>query len=268
MILMLCGTGDARELALVLSRRGLPLLASVVTPSAAERLEEAGIRTRTGPLDMQGMVTLLEEGNYRAVVDGSHPFALEAHANAIQAAAALGLPYYRYERRSLAFDSHPKLIPVHSYEDAALTAKAIKGSVMLTTGGKTLEVFAQVLLGDPEVRLTVRLLPCLENIEKCLRLGIEQRNIIAIQGPFSREMNEAMFRHYGTQVMVTKESGAQGAVDEKLRTALDMGLYVILINRPQLLFDGNGGVYDSFDALAEAVQAELTDKPEYRAVKC
>ncbi|MNL89947.1 cobalt-precorrin-6x reductase [compost metagenome] len=62
--------------------------------------------------------------------------------------------------------------------------------------------------------------------------------------------------------MVTKESGAQGAVDEKLRTALDMGLYVILITRPQLLFDGNGGVYDSFDTLAEAVQAELAERPE------
>lgn len=257
MILMLCGTGDARELALILSRRDLPLLASVVTASAAERLVEAGLSTRVGRLDREGLIALLQEGGYRAVVDASHPFALEAHANAIRAAAVLGLPYFRYERRSLAFAGHPRLIPVHSYEEAALAAKALKGSVLLTTGGKTLEVFARQLLGDPELRLTVRLLPSLENIEKCMRLGIEQRNIIALQGPFSREMNEAMFRHYGTQVLITKESGAEGAVDEKLHAALDMGLHVILITRPQLAFNGAGGVYDSFDALVEAVQAEL-----------
>lgn len=74
---------------------------------------------------------------------------------------------------------------MHSYEEAARKARDLKGSVMLTTGGKTLEVFAEALLGDPDIRLTVRLLPCLENMEKCLSLGIEQRNIIALQGPLA-----------------------------------------------------------------------------------
>ncbi|WP_342423751.1 precorrin-6A reductase [Paenibacillus sp. FSL E2-0178] len=257
MIFMLCGTSDARELALNLSRQGLPLQASVVTPSAAERLEAAAIRTRVGRLDKPAMISLLQEGSYRAVVDGSHPFALEAHANAMGAAAALGLPYFRYERQSLIYDSHPRLIVVHSYEEAARKARELKGSIMLTTGGKTLEVFAEALLGDPDIRLTVRLLPCLENMEKCLSLGIEQRNIIALQGPFSREMNEALYRQYDTQVMITKESGAEGSVDEKLHAALDMGLYVILIMRPELTFGKSGKVFDSFDEITEAVRTAL-----------
>ncbi|MFD1908545.1 precorrin-6A/cobalt-precorrin-6A reductase [Paenibacillus rhizoplanae] len=101
-------------------------------------------------------------------------------------------------------------------------------------------------MGDPDIRLTVRLLPCLENLEKCQALGIEQRNIIALQGPFSREMNEALYRQYGTRVMITKESGAEGSVDEKLHAALDMGLYVILIMRPGLSFGDGGTVFDSF----------------------
>lgn len=254
---MLCGTSDARELALNLARQGLPLQASVVTPSAAELLEAAGVRARTGRLDMAAMVSLLQEGDYHAVVDGSHPFALEAHANAKGAAAALGLPYLRYERQSLMYDSHPRLIIVHSYEEAARKAKELKGSVMLTTGGKTLGIFAEELLGDPDIRLTVRLLPCLENMEKCHALGIGQRNIIAMQGPFSREMNEALYRQYGTQVMITKESGAEGSVDEKLHAALDMGLYVILIMRPELTFGDGSTVFDSFDGITAAVTAAL-----------
>lgn len=262
MILMLCGTSDARELALYLQRQGLPLKASVVTASAAERLEEAGIDTRVGRLDRAAMISLLREGGYRALVDGSHPFALEAHANAMDAAAALSLPYFRYERQSLIYDSHARLIPVHSYEEAARKAKTLKGSVMLTTGGKTLEVFARELLGDPDIRLTVRLLPCLENLEKCLALGIEQRNIIALQGPFSREMNEALYRQYDTQVMITKESGAEGSVDEKLYAALDMGLYVILIMRPGMFSGGSGNVFDSFDGITAAVKAALLMRGE------
>ncbi|WP_405109472.1 precorrin-6A reductase [Paenibacillus sp. FSL K6-1217] len=257
MIFMLCGTSDARELAQSLTRQGLPLQASVVTPSGAERLEAAGIPARVGRLDRTAMISLLQAGGYRAVVDGSHPFALEAHANAMEAAAALGLPYFRYERQSLIYNSHPRLLLVHSYQEAARKAKELKGSVMLTTGGKTLEIFAEELLGDPDIRLTVRLLPCLENLEKCVALGIEQRNIIALQGPFSREMNEALYRQYGTRVMITKESGAVGSVDEKLHAALDMGLYVILIMRPGMSFGDGGTVFDSFDGITAAVKAAL-----------
>lgn len=249
---MLCGTSDARELALTLERRGLSLLASVVTQSAADRLGNTSFKTRVGRLDKESMIALLQKGDYRAVVDASHPFALEAHANAMAAAAALGLPYLRYERRSLSYDSHPRLIVTSSYEEAARQAKELKGSIMLTTGGKTLEIFAEQLLGDPNIRMIVRLLPCLENMEKCVALGVEQRNIIAMQGPFSRELNEALYRQYGIQVMITKESGAQGSVDEKLYAALEMGLYVILITRPVAQVSV---AYDSFDDIIAALDS-------------
>lgn len=62
MIFMLCGTSDARELALTLSSHGLPLVASVVTPSAAERLEAAAIRTAVGRLDQPGMISFCRRG--------------------------------------------------------------------------------------------------------------------------------------------------------------------------------------------------------------
>ncbi|QQZ58778.1 precorrin-6A reductase [Paenibacillus sonchi] len=255
MIFMLCGTSDARELALALSREQLPLLASVVTSSAAERLEAAGITTRAGRLDQQGMIACLRGLDCSAIIDASHPFAQEAHDHAMGAAEALGLPYLRYERRSLKYEQHPRLLVVSSYGEAAHRAKQLKGSVMLTTGGKTLEIFAEALLGDPAVRLTVRLLPCLENMQKCHLLGIEQRNIIALQGPFSRELNEALYRQYGTQVMVTKESGAEGSLDEKVHAALDMGIYVILIARPQAFYKEYGRVYESFEEIVSAVAA-------------
>ncbi|MBW4085458.1 precorrin-6A reductase [Paenibacillus sp. S150] len=257
MIFMLCGTSDARELALALSSRQLPLLASVVTDSAAERLEAAGIKVRVGRLDQQGLTLLLRGGGFRVLIDASHPFALEAHVHARGAAAELGLPYLRYERRSILYDDHPRLIVVPSYEEAARAARQLKGSIMLTTGGKTLGIFAESLLNDPEIRLTVRLLPCLENMEKCLSLGIEQRNIIALQGPFSRELNEALFRQFGTQVMITKESGAEGSLDEKVHAALDMGLYVILIARPQASWGNVRGVYESFEEILSAVKHVL-----------
>ncbi|MOA64534.1 cobalt-precorrin-6x reductase [compost metagenome] len=55
--------------------------------------------------------------------------------------------------------------------------------------------------------------------------------------------------------MVTKESGAEGSLDEKVYAALDMGIYVILIARPQAFYGEYGRVYGSFEEIVSAVTA-------------
>ncbi|MFB5674825.1 precorrin-6A reductase [Paenibacillus terreus] len=248
MIFMLCGTSDARELALQIQSRGYRVLTSVVTESAAASLRTAGLEVRIGRLTAADMTALIKEMGVRAIVDASHPFAEEAHANAMEAARECGLPYIRFERAGLVYDDHPLLHVVASYEEAADTALSLKGSVMLTTGSKTLEIFTERLLGNPDIRLVARMLPRMDNMEKCSRLGMEQKNIIAMQGPFSRELNEALYKHFGTTVMVTKESGRTGAVDEKVQAALEAGIRVVLISRPEVDF---GTVHDQFEGILE-----------------
>ncbi|MDT3428917.1 precorrin-6A/cobalt-precorrin-6A reductase [Paenibacillus forsythiae] len=248
MIFALCGTGDARELAVRIQQSGFELLTSVVTDNAANSLREANLSVRIGRLGKDGLVTLIRREEVRAIVDASHPFAEEAHRNAMAAAEEAGIPYIRFERASLDYGDDPRLTVVSSYEEAAAESKKCKGSVMLTTGCKTLHIFAGHLLGDPEIRLVVRTLPRRDNMERCEELGVEQKNIIALQGPFSRELNEALYRQYGTTVMVTKESGKPGAVDEKIAAALELGIRVILISRPDIDF---GAVFTDFQDVIE-----------------
>ncbi len=81
-------------------------------------------------------------------------------------------------------------------------------------------------------------------MEKCERLGLEQKNIIAMQGPFSRELNTALYQHFGTILMITKENGSAGSVDEKAEAALDMGIEVIVIQRPDITY---GNSFSTFD---------------------
>ncbi|WP_199615779.1 precorrin-6A reductase [Paenibacillus alkalitolerans] len=254
MIFVLCGTSDARELAVRIRNEGHELLASVVTESAAHSLTEAGVPVRTGRLTASEMAGLVQELNCDAIVDASHPFAEEAHRNAMKAAQEAELPYIRFERASLAYDDHPQLTVVGTYEEAALEAKKRKGSVMLTTGSKTLATFAKHLAGDPDIRLVARMLPRKDNMELCEQLGIEQKNIIAMQGPFTRELNEALYAQFGTTVMVTKESGKAGAVDEKIESALKLGIDVILISRPELEF---GDVYSDYEGVLTTLRERL-----------
>ncbi|WP_175487355.1 precorrin-6A reductase [Alteribacillus persepolensis] len=247
MIFMLAGTSDAKELAEAVQQNGYRVLASVVTEEAAVKLEKNRISTRVGRLSAQEMVNVIKDEAVSIVVDASHPFAEDASKHAIQAANDANVPYIRYERSSIhTYDSH--LFKVDSYEEAAVKAKKKSGTVFLTTGSKTLHVFAKELLDDKNVRMICRMLPRMENMEKCKELGIEQKDIVAMQGPFSKELNQALYKQFHVDVVVTKESGKQGSFDEKVTAALDLGLDVILIKRPTVAYEkvthGVHGVLD------------------------
>ncbi|MDX8367329.1 precorrin-6A reductase [Cytobacillus sp. IB215665] len=243
MILCLAGTSDARELAITLKNGGYSLLTTVVTDSAAIELRKAGLPIKVGRLNVEEMVEVIQLQNIETIVDASHPFAEEASRNAIQAARAANIPYIRYERQREHI-KHEKIITVESYEQAAEVAASKGGVIMLTTGSKTLQVFAQKLLNLPNTRLITRMLPRKDNMEKCEQLGILQKNIVAIQGPFTKEFDIALYKQYGVTLMITKESGKVGSVDEKLAAAAELDIETIVIKRPSIEY---GLTFSTFD---------------------
>lgn len=251
MILQLAGTSDARELALEIKKAGYPILTTVVTENAAKEMKKVGIDTLVGRLTDEEIASVITRYHIKAVVDGSHPFAEEASKNAISGAEMAGVPYIRYERESKSFED-PKLISVDDYEEAAQYAAQKKGTIMLLTGSKTLHVFTRVLLNLPDTRLLARMLPRKDNMEKCEELGFEQKNIIAIQGPFTKEFNQALFQQFGVTLMVTKESGKQGSVDEKVEAALELGIETVMIKRPKVNY---GTVFSNFKEIVEKLKS-------------
>lgn len=258
MILFLAGTSDARALALEIKDAGYSLLSTVVTENAAEELRQAGINVQVGRLTDADMVSLIQTTGIEAIVDASHPFAEEASKNAISAANQAKVPYIRYERESQSFQ-YEKMKVVDSYEEAAELAATKKGVVMLTTGSKTLQVFTEKLLGNPDIRLIARMLPRVDNMEKCQQLGFPQKNIVAIQGPFTKEFDQALYKQYGVTVMITKESGKVGSVDEKVEAAKDLGIEIIMIGRPKINY---GTVYSNFFEVIRAMRKSVTNKSD------
>lgn len=247
MILFLAGTSDARELAVQLMQAEHDLIATVVTDSAAASLQEANVPYHVGRLTEQQMVELIEERQVKTVVDASHPYAEEASKTAMAAAKSIGIPYIRYERPQQSF-VNPLVTEVETYEEAAKVASTHTGTIMLTTGSKTLATFTEQLLHNENIRLVCRMLPNKENMEKCDALGIKQRDIIAIQGPFSKALNLALYEQYNTTLTITKESGKVGSVDEKMDAALELGIPVILIKRPKIQYEN---LCTSFDEVFE-----------------
>lgn len=258
MILCLAGTSDARELAVQIKEAGYEILTTVVTENASIELKRQGLDVHVGRLAAEQMMDMINKHHIQAVVDASHPFAEEASKNGIEAAKQTNIPYIRYERDTQSFEGEA-ITFVSSYEEAAELAAEKKGVIMLTTGSKTLHIFAEKLLGLPGTRMIARMLPRKDNMEKCEELGISQKDIIAIQGPFTKEFDEALYKQYGVTLMITKESGKVGSVDEKLKAAKQLGIETILIKRPNIDY---GTKFSSFKELIAHLKQTVFIKEE------
>ena len=119
---------------------------------------------------------------------------------------------------------------VDSVSEAAACLKQDSRPVLLTTGSKELEVFA----GDPVLRerIFARVLPDSQVLKKCEDLGLHGAHIIAMQGPFSVELNYALLRTVQAGWLVTKEAGKRGGFAEKIEAARQCGVSVVVIRRP------------------------------------
>ena len=67
----------------------------------------------------------------------------------------------------------------------------------------------------------------------CEAAGIPRGHVIALQGPFSTELNAAMLRQYDIKYMVSKDGGAPGGFPEKAEAAKETGAGLVVLRRPE-----------------------------------
>lgn len=242
-ILIFGGTTEGRELSRALAAAGAEVTVSVATPYGAEEQgETAGVTVLTGRKTADEMAALLR--GFALCVDATHPYAVAASENIRNACASADVPYRRLLRAaSAAADA----VFVSDAAEAAAYLAQTEGSVLLTTGAKELTAFAAL---DAN-RLFPRVLPSHEGLDACEAAGIPHRNIIAMQGPFSTELNAALLRQYHIAYVVTKDGGAAGGFPEKAEAARETGAKLIVLRRPE-----DSG--ESFEDILEECEAMLS----------
>ncbi len=240
-IFLIAGTEDGRELAGFLLSMGYDVTASVVSSYGRQLLERyEGLKINDRRLDAEELSAYIDEHGIEAVVDASHPYAENVSSNVMKVCREKKLPCIRYERgeHELNYD---KIYHANNYDAAADLAAKLGRIIFLTTGSRSLKVFVE-RLKDCEV--IARVLPTAAVLTECERLGMTPKNIVAMLGPFSRELNAAMFRQFRAEVIVTKDGGSIGGVDEKVEAASMLGLPVVMIDRPKLHYDNETNSFD------------------------
>ncbi|MDR0569347.1 MAG: precorrin-6A reductase [Spirochaetaceae bacterium] len=187
------------------------------------------LEIHTGRLDFEGILRVLARHTPEYTVDCTHPHALEISLNLRTACAQSNRRYLRLSRSAV---KPPAGLPISEFanlEEAADFLRTQDGNILLATGSKELRPFALPELRD---RVFARVLPLEESIRACKTLGFKTKNTIAMQGPFSAAMNRAILKEISASWLVTKDSGTEGGLAEKLSAAEQEGVGVIMIRRP------------------------------------
>lgn len=229
-LLLFAGTTEGRRLAERLC--GLPVRATVCVATEYGgdllALPPERFSVLAGRMDAEAMRELMRGAAFDLAIDATHPYAEAVSKNIRRAAGASGVPYLRLLREESGGGAEAEY--VRDAEEAAARLAASRGNVLLATGVKDLHAYAAVP-GFAD-RMYPRVLPSEESIRRCLELGYRPGNLIAMQGPFSLELNLALMRQFSIGIMVTKDGGAAGGFPEKIAASERAGVGVIVIGRP------------------------------------
>lgn len=255
-ILIFAGTTEGRLLLEKLSGKQAEIYVSVATEYGKECLPEeqktagGSVSITAGRMKEQDMTEYIKKRQIGLVIDATHPFAVEATKNIRKACKNAQIPYLRLLRdRKEPGRESGNVTYVSSIEEGIDRLQKTEGNIFITTGSK--ELWKYTKLNNYKERCFARVLSSKEAVEESMRLGFTGRHLIAMQGPFSEEMNVCMLRHIRASYMITKESGKPGGFLEKERAAEKAGADLIVVERPKE--DGY-----SLEEIVERVEAWLS----------
>lgn len=239
-ILVFAGTTEGRRIAEYLNDTVADSYVSVATEYGGRLLEEyQNLHLLTGRMDEDEITAFLSEKEIDLVIDATHPFAVLVTGNIKRACERAEVRCLRClrEENHLAEDIESiddtacTVFWVDSVKQAVEYLNNTKGNIFISTGSKELGLYTE--LDDYKERCYVRVLSVWESVKKSMELGFDGKHLIAMQGPFSKELNVAMLRQTEADYFVTKESGKTGGFEEKYEAAMETGTVLVVVGRPE-----------------------------------
>jgi len=210
------------------------------------------------PLAKSEILEILEnyfdEEGFDVFIDATHPYAVNVTSTAIEVSKIAKIPYIRFERPKLDYSNYKNIYFLNSFKEIGeLIASNFKGKNILHLAGvNTMELVLNSKQIDRE-NFFIRVLPVKSSIEKCNEFGINGEHIIAMQGIFSKDFNKELMKELNIQVIITKESGDVGGVPSKIDAACEVGIDIILVNRPKIADLNEDSIVNDFNHLKKSL---------------
>ncbi|MFF0263998.1 cobalt-precorrin-6A reductase [Kribbella sp. NPDC004536] len=218
-VLLLGGTGEARELARLLVADGIEVVSSLAGRTTTPQQLAGEVRTG-GFGGAEGLTTWLQNNPVDAVVDATHPFATQITTNATLATTRTKTPHLILHRPPWE-DVSADWRWVDTAGGAAELLPRVGSRVFLTIGRQGLDAFANTGLWT--------LARCVDPPEPAPTWC----ELLLARGPFTEPEELDLLQRHHIDVLVTKNSGGP-ATAPKLRAAAHLHIPVVIIRRPPL----------------------------------
>ena len=231
-VIIFGGTTEGRRLAEFCGEHKIQTVVCVVSEYGEMLVPESpSVRVIRRALEKDEMEALFVAEKPSLVLDATHPYARVVTENVTQVCQKMGIVWYRVLRKSeLETKNADSIVTVDSVDQAVEWLKSHEGTVLVTTGSK--ELVKYTAIPDYKERIFARILPDSQALLNSETLGFPRNHMIAMQGPFSLEMNIATMRMTGANYLVTKESGHAGGFLDKIHAAEVVGATALVIGRP------------------------------------
>ena len=227
------GTTESFELSKLVVQQSLSCVVSVTTDVTRYRypcspLLQICIQRFNSETLNQFLVTQ----NIRAILDASHPHAVEISRLAIQAANNWQIPYLRWER-PLVTELTPQVQKMENLQAVLAPEHLCEQRVLLTIGAKALHHFYP---WQARSTLFARILPSEMALQAAASAGFMPKRLIALRPPISVELEIALWQQWNIERVVTKASGQPGGETVKRQAAEALGIPLLVIQRPQIVY--------------------------------
>lgn len=220
-------TKEARDTAAILRRRGRQIVFSVVSEYAKSQLP-LGTICHVGRLNSEAMLPFIREINPHRVVDATHPYAMQASQNIRQCCNTLNIAYERVHFKDIVNAWRDAVEWVDTWEKLIAAIQREKGNMLLSIGSNPIPPIPSEI---DATRLFPRVNPTPDAVSACLAAGFLQRNIIALEGPFSKQLTEALFEAKNVTSVVMQDATGKSYLQEVVVPALERGYHVIMFGQ-------------------------------------
>jgi precorrin-6A/cobalt-precorrin-6A reductase len=221
-LLILGGTTEASTLAAAIALRG-DIDAILSLAGRTQQPARLPLPMRIGGFGgVAGLRAYCQAEGVEAVVDATHPFAVQMSRHVAKACDASKIPLLAFTRFAWTARDRDRWIEVETTEEAARALGEEPRNVFLTQGRQQLDAFASA----PQHRYLVRAIERPAAID-----ALPLHRLILARGPFQRADEEALMRSEGIEFVVSKNSGGE-ATYAKIEAARNLSIPVVMLRRP------------------------------------